>query len=115
MIPNMTWLEYIGLSAVCVVGLGLASLIVYWFQALLLRRAETIREDQNDWLTTRLMADSWWFSEDKATTFAIQGVLKRREVSQLREDWRRLRRGEVDFEFPAGTLKARPASEMRDE
>lgn len=82
----------IGLGAVVVLVLLLA--VACWLVLCVHDRvvapwARRIEQAAFDHQRMRLAQDSWWFSEDPATTHLIQALARDgRDISQIREEWR---------------------------
>ena len=70
-----------------------------WFLSVRVERklvdGETARQQGFKDCLTKLMSDSWWFSEDEQTMNVVQGLAQGKCVSAVRDEWQAARKKEI--------------------
>lgn len=86
--------EAVGVAVVVMVLIALVGLLWGYIKWLLNQRRDKIYEEGvregYERMKSRIMTDSYWLSEDKATMNLIQNMLTQ-DISQARDTWRRQR------------------------
>jgi hypothetical protein len=85
-----------GIGALVVIIVAIAACSFVWFvwKESKDRHEELARYDSNQrYLRDKLQSHSWWFSEDEPTMRLLQNLALGRNVSEIREQWRKERRG----------------------
>jgi hypothetical protein len=88
-------LATVGLAVTTLFVIGLALLIWdwadRWLSTVTEKRRLEIRQESLNSFRDRLLANSWWFSEDPNTVMVIQRLANGECVSDVRNQWRKTR------------------------